>query len=131
MRILIADDEPQVLEAFALSLTNHQVTTCNDAETCLMQYFHASYESGSTGENKNPYDLVILDHRLRDHNGVEVAKEIMTMNPSQRIIIITGWPVDYLDTQGLKLKVLQKPIDPETLLKSVNEFLEQEKVMNG
>lgn len=123
MRILIVDDEPHILEAFALSLSNHDVTTCSDGETCLMYYFHAQCEASIHDSRVNgaisPYDIVILDHRLLNKDGIDVAKEILAMNPAQKIILITGWPTEYLDTKGLGIRVLQKPIEPQELIDSV------------
>jgi len=37
------------------------------------------------------FDAVILDYKMPDRNGLEVAKEILTINPHQRIILASAY----------------------------------------
>jgi CheY-like chemotaxis protein len=37
------------------------------------------------------FDAVILDYKMPDRNGLEVAKEILTINPNQRIILASAY----------------------------------------
>lgn len=121
MRILIADDEPTILELFTISLSiKHEVTSAPDGETALMYYYQSVY---GPVDSRNPYDLLILDQRLSKKTGVEVAKEILMMNPSQKIILITAYPIEDVDMQGLSLQILQKPVDPDELIKQAEAQL--------
>ena len=38
-----------------------------------------------------PYEAILLDYNLPDRNGLEVAKEILTINPNQRIIFVSAY----------------------------------------
>ena len=72
-----------------------------------------------------PYfpQVFIVDYRMPDMNGAEVARIIKNLNKNYQVILISGF-TDFDDIQGL-LKERQvdefhrKPLDMETLKKSV------------
>ena len=43
-----------------------------------------------------PYDAVILDYKMPDRNGIEVAKEILAVNSHQRIIFVSAFVEEWL-----------------------------------
>jgi CheY-like chemotaxis protein len=46
---------------------------------------------GSTSSTKSPFDVVELDYKMPGKDGMEVAKEILTINPDQRIIFASAY----------------------------------------
>ena len=38
-----------------------------------------------------PFDAVILDYKMQDMDGIEVANEILEINPQQRIIFASAY----------------------------------------
>ena len=38
-----------------------------------------------------PYEAILLDYNSPDRNGLEVAKEIVTINTDQRIILVSAY----------------------------------------
>jgi two-component system KDP operon response regulator KdpE len=78
-RVLIIDDEPQILRALRINLTARQydVTTAADATQGLR---HA--------ERSHP-DLVVLDLGLPDMDGVEVIRKLRTWSPVP-ILVLSG-----------------------------------------
>ena len=40
---------------------------------------------------KQPFEAVILDYRMPQMNGMEVTKEILAVNPHQRIIFASAY----------------------------------------
>jgi len=66
MKLLIMDDEPDLLDQLVKMLTGqrYDVATAADGEAALDQLF------------ENPYDLVVLDIMLPKIDGLTVLKEM-------------------------------------------------------
>jgi YesN/AraC family two-component response regulator len=67
-----------------------------------------------------PFDVLILDYKMPRMDGLEVAKEVASINPHQRIIIVSSYDGDIFrgatEHFHLKVEILQKPFSGETLL---------------
>ena len=72
-----------------------------------------------------PYDAVVLDYRMPKKDGLEVAKEILTLNPSQRIIFASAYVKETLREAVKELRqaveLIQKPFLPEDLVDIVED----------
>ena len=72
-----------------------------------------------------PYDAVVLDYRMPKKDGLEVAKEILTLNPSQRIIFASAYVKETLREAVKELRqaveLIQKPFLPEALVDIVED----------
>ena len=72
-----------------------------------------------------PYDAVILDYKMPDRNGIEVAKEILAINSHQRIIFVSAFFEELLfdSIKGLKIpvEILQKPVSNKKLLDTIEQ----------
>ena len=79
-RILIVDDQQEILTVLKKLVTQlgYDGTTA-DNWTDALQLFEES-----------DYDLVMLDVHMPGRNGFQVAKEIRTQKPEQKIVIMTG-----------------------------------------
>ena len=113
-RILIVDDDDLVASSFQgiMGSEGFEVDTSLNGEDAIKQVRETSY------------DLVILDIKLPDINGDEVAKEIRKFNDSVSLVFITGHPflqkcIDILDLRVSD--ILLKPITPEELLFTVKD----------
>jgi DNA-binding NtrC family response regulator len=77
-------------------------------------------------------ESVILDHKLPKMNGFDVAKEIILINPHQRIIIGLAYSKDSFNEVahhvGLPLETLQKPFSGNTLLNMLEHTILYEKM---
>ena len=78
---------------------------------------------GSIDSNKlHVFDTVILDYRMPGTNGIEVAREIIKINPKQRIIIASAYPretlFDSMKELGHLVELVQKPINLATLIEA-------------
>jgi CheY-like chemotaxis protein len=62
-----------------------------------------------------PFDAVILDYKMPGRNGLEVAEEILAVNPHQRIIFASAYVRDILMEAVRQLRQLvelvQKPFN--------------------
>ena len=74
----------------ALVRRNHQVSTTDNGEHCLRIYrdeFNKVTSTTDPTEHIQPFDAVVLDYKMPKINGMDVAKQILTVNPRQRIIL--------------------------------------------
>jgi CheY-like chemotaxis protein len=96
LNFLIAEDDKEISKMYSLSLRNrgHRVKLARDGEKCLIIYNNKLKNIRDTTnprEHVQPFDAVVLDHRMPKMNGLEVAKEIISLNPHQRIIIASAY----------------------------------------
>ncbi len=137
MKLLIAEDESDIALTYKKGLDgrNYHVTITSNGEECLKIYneelhkitFDIDGGSGSSNPsscrslaNNPPFDIVILDYRMPEINGLDVAKEILSINPHQRIIFASAYVNDELKESVKRLdyciEFLQKPFSLNQLI---------------
>lgn len=70
-------------------------------------------------------DLVLSDIVMPDMSGPEMVQEILRIEPSMRVMFMTGYLADVKLADGAhnEFPVLPKPFTPEVLLRSVRDCL--------
>lgn len=111
-RILVLDDvlDAVILIRKILEKKGHDVTTFTEEEEAL------NYA------RSNQVDLAILDIKLKKISGVEVLGEIKKIDPSIRVIMLTGYPTLETARESLKLGAAEycvKPIEKDELEEKV------------
>ncbi len=125
MKILIAEDEPDIAMPYRIVLEkrNHQVLITDNGEACLEAY-HDAQRRAPKGDG-TPFDAVVLDYRMPKKDGMEVAKEILAVNPHQRIIFASAYVKDTLVDSVKQLKqvveLMQKPFELDALVDTVED----------
>ena len=118
-RVLIADDEPDLIEAlhFCLEQEGYEVrTACN------------GYEALGAVRAWQPH-VVLLDVMMPGMDGFEVLKRIKTLAPNAVVIVVTGHGDKELTQKALDLNAtdfINKPVQREALdaaLKRAEEML--------
>jgi len=118
LKILIAEDEKDTYKFYYKIFTSrgHQVVITSNGKECITKF---------KLEIKGPlflFDVVILDYAMPLKSGVEVAKEILELNPNQRIIFISAYPnqmlLEYKDAEK-DIEFLSKPFTLTALLNIV------------
>ena len=93
MKILIAEDEYDIalLYKMALEKKSHKVTITENGEDCLKIYHEESQRIRYNASGQIlTYDAIVLDYKMPKIDGMEVAKEILAVNPHQRIIFASA-----------------------------------------
>jgi two-component system alkaline phosphatase synthesis response regulator PhoP len=114
-KILIADDEPDILEIIQYNLTKegYEVSTAKDGD-----------EAVGKAKTVRP-DLIILDIMMPKKNGVEVC-EILRSQPTFKetlILFLTALSDEGSHIRGLETGAddyVTKPISPKVLISRVN-----------
>ena len=83
MRMLCVDDEPLML----IMLEKAVREAAPDADIHSFRYQEDLLEDAK----KNGCDVAFLDIHMRGMNGVELAKELKSVNPKMNIIFVTGF----------------------------------------
>jgi CheY-like chemotaxis protein len=94
------------------------IVSAKDGLECLRIY-HDEFENirlqTDAMQKIQPFDAVILDYKMPGRNGLEVAKEILAVNPHQRIIFASAYVRDILMEAVRQLRQLvelvQKPFN--------------------
>ncbi|MCX6297978.1 MAG: response regulator transcription factor [Bacteroidetes bacterium] len=114
-RILIADDEPDILEIVGYNLTKegYEVFTAKDGNEAIEQ-----------AKKLNP-DLIILDIMMPKKTGTEVCAILRTqpMFEKTMIIFLTALSDEASQIKGLEIGAddyVNKPISPKVLISRVN-----------
>jgi DNA-binding NarL/FixJ family response regulator len=75
--------------------------------------------------HRQPFDAVIIEYKMPDRNGLEIAKEILAISPHQRIIFATRYVDGALSESimelGIPVEVLRKPVSNEVLVDTVED----------
>lgn len=125
MRLLIADDEPHLLELYQdwLKLDNRHVITTENGQKCL-EIYQKEHTHSKINQLENYFDVVILDHNMPVLNGLQTAIEILKINPHQRIIFASGY-IEKIVSESLMqfnkaIEVIKKPFSVEALDDMIN-----------
>ncbi len=130
MKILIAEDDRDIALVYRVALKdrNHHVVITDNGVDCLTIYRQElknfiSRMGCLDNNNQHVFDMVILDYRMPGTNGIEVAKEIIRINPKQRIIIASAYPRETLfyslKELGQLVELVQKPFNVGTLIDTI------------
>ena len=117
--ILLVDDEETVrtMLASALQARGYKVFEAEDALTAM----------ALVNEGNQTIDLLVTDVLMPGMNGPAMAEKMRAQNPALKVIFISGFTDDSLDsdsTTGAPDLLLQKPFSPEALLAQVRRTLD-------
>ena len=119
-RILVVDDQPQILDNCreALEEAGHTVLVA------------ANGREGARLYHKSPVDLVILDLYMPEQDGLATIRELRAASPRLPIIAMSGGGVTGQSTSFLDIakrlgavRTFEKPIRLEELLAMVSDVL--------
>ena len=112
-KVLVVDDEEVVRRSYVRTLTS---------EHCRVEVAWNGEEALLAMEQQ-PFDLVLLDQRMPEMDGMEVLKAIKEKWPESEVIMITGYPAVESAKQAVKLGAydyLAKPVGPDEVVTVAN-----------
>jgi CheY-like chemotaxis protein len=130
VKILIAEDDKDTALLFKMALEKrrHHVITTQNGEECLKVY-HEAFQNirlkTDLTEHLQPFDVVILDYKMPRINGMEVAKEILAVNPHQRIVFASAYVketlIDSIKELNQVVELMQKPFGEGALIDTIED----------
>lgn len=117
--ILVAEDDDYVRDLINQILTNagYKVILSRDGKEALSEFI----------KHKNEIILAILDVIMPFKNGGEVFNEIRIINPSIKVIFLSGYSTEIIDNNVRTSKqaaFMTKPVPPRELLLKVRQILD-------
>jgi DNA-binding NtrC family response regulator len=134
-RILIAEDDEDIAQIYtkALKDSGYEVKLVDNGEDCAKVYLDnfqelrllKSKEIAVDKYKNQPFEVVILDYKIPKRDGLQVAKEVLAVNPHQRIIFASAYTRETLMDSVKELKqvveLLQKPFSLHTLIDTIKD----------
>lgn len=120
-RVLVVDDEENIRNLLSQILRQEgfEVETASDGATGLRK--------ASSGE----FDLVLLDVRIPEKDGMEVLREIRREDPGAVVMIVTGYATLEMAVEAMRhgaFDYISKPFKKDELVVKVRRALEHEQL---
>jgi DNA-binding NtrC family response regulator len=106
VNVLIVDDESLILWSLAETLTDHGygVLQAGDGQGAVKALQDTPW----------PVDVIMLDYRLPDSNGLQLLGKIRAMSPQSRVVLMTAYGTPEVVSEALRLGVfcvVSKPLE--------------------
>ena len=112
-KILLVEDEPDLLEIFGYMLSDYEVIKASDGRDAIELF------------KEHMPDIVLMDVELPGIDGVEETRRILEYKPDTKVIAITA----FASRRGKEMleagavEVLKKPFRMQELLETINKYL--------
>jgi CheY-like chemotaxis protein len=131
-KILLVDDEHGLSYKRVLEQHNHEVSITSDREKCILSYKNSLQNPKNENNRRSSFDAVIIDYKMLKKDGMEVVKEILELNPNQRVMFASAYVKDTLffvdSVKQLKFMLLmQNPSDATAPV----EIIEDKEIYDG
>lgn len=122
IRALVIDDEPSICEACRSVLVKrgHLVDVC------------ATGRQGLDAIMTGSFDVILLDIKLPDLDGMEILRTVQKEKPDEHIVVMTGYSTVQNAVEAMKLGALDylaKPFDVDQLVLAVERAAEKKRLM--
>jgi DNA-binding NtrC family response regulator len=115
------------MKALSILVIDDESVICDACRLVLEEKGHAvdSYLTGKTGLlaiEKRTYELILLDMKLPDIDGMEILKTVREKRPAPCVIVMTGYSTMSNALQAMKLGAadyLAKPFTEDELLVAI------------
>jgi len=123
-KILVVDDDEMYRQTYSmiLSRAGYDVSEAADGKSGL-----AKFKSGD-------YEIVFVDYRMPDMDGIEFLRQARALNQTIDIVLITAFASIKNAVEAIKLGAfdyLDKPTSREKLLSLIERIIERRKLLHG
>lgn len=117
-RILVIDDEPAICKGCRMTLSDQGYLV----DTCM------TGKAGMEAIREDPYDLILLDMKLPDMDGMEILRAVHKATPNIYLIVMTGYSTIQNAVEAMKsgaFDYLTKPFTDDELFFAVKKAFEK------
>ena len=110
----------------------------DDARSTVIDFLKKRYDcefsEAKNGEEavnflkSSPCDIIILDVKMPKKSGIDVIKEVRTINPKVDILVISAWLSDEVSQEAVEagaVDYLVKPVDLKVVSMKFSNMLEK------
>jgi DNA-binding NtrC family response regulator len=115
-KILVIDDEEVVRLSYFRSLSGDR------CKVELVESGHQAFQAMA----EQAFDVVLLDLRMPEMDGLVILKHIKQQWPDSEVIVITGYPAIDTAKQAVALGAygyLAKPVGPDEVINAANDAM--------
>lgn len=124
-KICICDDDKSTLTKIKEELFRVIRKEYSDEDFQVITYTTGTMLTGDVEDGYCP-DIILMDIKLADGNGIEYAKKILEFNPSCQLIFISGYDDFYLDVYEVDhIYFLRKPVTTEKLSGAIERAMKK------
>jgi CheY-like chemotaxis protein len=130
LEIPLAEDDIDTAYAYKMALeeNNHHLVVVDNGERCLEIYNDRLQNIRNLTHafaDIQPFDIVILDYKMPQINGLDVAKEILAVYHRQRILLVSAYIHILVESERQyiqhNVEILQKPFTAKVLLDTIED----------
>ena len=127
LKILVAEDNEFTSLQYnrILEKEGHKVVITKDGEECLQKYNEEKKKNDYKLLGEGPFDVVVLDQSMPKKTGKQVANEILSETPNQRIIFASAYALgtekDTSESFKDSVEFLQKPFSLKKLVRQIGQ----------
>ena len=116
LQIAVIDDDEDTVNLFTevISMDGYSVIGFENPQF-LIDYI---------SENPRQLKFILIDYRMPQMNGCELANQIHALNPSIQMIFITAY-IDII-TNALNLEIFRKPLPIHKIIDIVDKYMHDE-----
>ncbi|HET9806235.1 MAG TPA: response regulator [Nitrososphaeraceae archaeon] len=111
--IAVIDDEEDIVKLFT------DVIQINGY--FVMGFTNPLFLIDYTREFPDRIGLILIDYRMPEMTGCELATQIVAINPKIKMVLITAY--DDILNNALNLEIVKKPITISKILEIVNQYM--------
>ena len=122
VKILVIDDELAVCKGCQLALSDED----HSIETCM------TGKAGMDAIREGVFDLILLDMKLPDMEGLEVLRSVRETKPGLQVIVMTGYSTVQNAVEAMKMGAfhyLAKPFADDELIIAVKKAVEKKRLV--
>lgn len=118
--VVICDDQAEILRNVAQKLNGLNLEEIRN----IICFQYGSYMVGELEEQRLDADIFILDAKLAEMNGIDLAGKILSIHPNSQIIFMSGYDDYFEDAYEVEhCFFLKKPITDVKLEKAVQRAI--------